>query len=65
MADREDLFVKFGPLLLEAFIVMSVEETNRLRTQLGMPLVTKQMFLDEINAQLSDLVPYDWMLLFS
>lgn len=60
MAQRDDLFRKWGPLLLEAVVIMVVQETNRLRTQLGMPLITKQMFYDEINNHTSELEPYDW-----
>lgn len=61
MAKRDELFAKFGPILLEAIVVMQVEETNRLRAKLNMPPVTKQMFYDEINNHLSELEPYGWM----
>ena len=61
MIQRDELFRKFGPILFEAVVIMIVEETNRLRTQLNMPLITKQDFSDEINNHLSELLPYDWM----
>lgn len=61
MAERDELFRKFGPLLLETIVIMVVQETNRLRTELGMQLITKEMFFDEINNHLSEVLPYDWM----
>lgn len=61
MMTRDKLFKKFGPILLEAVMIMAVEETNRLRSYIGMPLITKQNFIDEIENHLSELEPYDWM----
>lgn len=61
MAQRDDLFRKFGPILLEALVRMIVDECNRLRSHAGMPPITKEMFFDEINNHLSELEPYDWM----
>ena len=61
MAKRDDLFQKFGPLLLEATLMIMLEETNRLRAKLGMPEVTKQDVLDQFNNHLSELEPYSWM----
>lgn len=61
MSDRDELFQKFGPLLLEAFMTLIFEESNRIRRHVGMPEITKQDVLDEINNHLSELDPYDWM----
>jgi len=61
MTQRDELFRRFGPMLLEALIIMIVEECNRLRSKAGMPHITKEMFFDEINNHLSELEPYDWM----
>lgn len=61
MAKRDELFKKFGPILLEAFAIMILEEVNRIRQHVGMPQITKQQVLDEINNHLSELEPYDWM----
>lgn len=61
MPGREELFRQFGPILLEAFMIMVLEETNRLRKKLNMPELTKQDVLDEINNHLSELPEYDWM----
>jgi hypothetical protein len=61
MAQRDELFKKFGPLMLEAFMIMVLDETNRLRKKLNMQQLTPQDVLNEINNHLSTLPPYDWM----
>jgi len=61
MPERDELFRKFGPILLEAVILVILEEANRIRNKLGMPNLTKQDVLDELNNHLSELEPYDWM----
>lgn len=61
MADRDDLFQKFGPILLEAFMTLILEESNRIRRHVGMREITKQDVLDQVNNHLSELQPYDWM----
>jgi len=61
MAQRDELFRKFGPILLEAIVWLMAEECNRLRTKLGMQTITKEMFFDEINNHLSEIELYDWM----
>jgi len=61
MAKRDELFQKFGPILLEAFMILVLEESNRIRRHVGMPEITKQDVLDQINNHLSELQPYDWM----
>lgn len=61
MPKRDELFQKFGPLLLEAVMIVILEEANRVRRKIGMPEITKQDVLDELNNHLSELQPYDWM----
>lgn len=61
MPQRDELFRQFGPILLEALTRMMVDECNRLRSHVGMPPITKEMFMTEINNHLSTLEPYDWM----
>lgn len=58
---RDELMRKFGPILLEAFAIMVLDETNRIRQYVGMPKITKQQVLDEISNHLSTLTLYDWM----
>lgn len=61
MSQRDELFRKFGPILLEAICLVILDEVNRLRTHVNMPPITKQDVLDELNNHLSELEPYDWM----
>ena len=61
MAQRDELFQKFGPILLEAIVRLAVDEANRVRNHIGMPPITKEMFYEEINNHLTSLEPYDWM----
>lgn len=61
MPGRDELFRKFGPLLTEAFMLLILDEVNRIRNHVGMPAVTKQDVLDQINNHLSELEPYEWM----
>jgi len=58
--NRDDLFRKFGPLLTEAFMILIYEEVNRIRRHVGMPEITKQDVLDQLNNYLSELEPYEW-----
>lgn len=61
MSDREELYRKFGPLLLEAMLLVIVEQINVLRDEQGMPEITEQDLIDSLNNHLSELTPYDWM----
>lgn len=61
MAQRDDLMRKFGPILLEAIIRITVEDLNRIRAHVGMQPITEQMFMEQINNDLAHLEPYDWM----
>jgi len=61
MSQRDQLFQKFGPILLEAFMLMTLDAINVLRVKAGLTPYTKQKVLDEINNHLSTLEPYDWM----
>lgn len=58
---RDELFAKFGPILLEAICLCILDEVNRIRTHVNMPLITKQDVLDELNNHLGELEPYEWM----
>ena len=60
MAKRDDLMAQFGPKLLEAAIVVLLDETNRLRAHVGMPQVTLGDFYDEITNHITELEPYEW-----
>lgn len=61
MAQRDDTFQKFGPILLEAACLVIVELQNELRRNQGMPEITEQDVLDLLNNHLAELEPYVWM----
>jgi hypothetical protein len=61
MSKRDDLFRSFGPLLLEAFMRITLEETNRLRAKLNMPQITDENVMSQIDKKLSEQTPYGWM----
>lgn len=58
---RDELYGKFGPVLLEAIVGITLNEINVLRTAAGLPLRTKQQINDAIENELSQLPEYDWM----
>jgi len=61
MTQREELYQKFGPMLLEAIATLCLEEFNRLRRLHNMPEITLQEFADALNNRLSKIEPYSWM----
>lgn len=61
MSQRDELYRKFGPILLEAQILVLLEQINILRQNQGMPEITEQDLIDSLNNHLSSLQPYDWM----
>lgn len=61
MADRDETYRKFGPILLESMCLVLLENINELRKEQGMPKITEQDIIDQLNNHLSELQPYDWM----
>lgn len=61
MSQRDELYRKFGPILLEAQVLVLLEHINILRVNQGMPKITEQDLIDSLNNHLSSLEPYDWM----
>lgn len=61
VSEREELYRKFGPLLLEAVILVILENINRLRNEQGMPEITEQDLIDSLENHLGELQPYYWM----
>lgn len=58
---REELYQKFGPVLLEAIVLVILEEINTLRLVANLPERTKQQMIDSIETKLGGLTIYDWM----
>lgn len=58
---RDDLYIKFGPKLIEAVVLVIKDEINILRQQHGLPDRTNQQLISAIDAKLADANDYDWM----
>ena len=58
---REKLYQKFGPLLVEAIVLVIKDEINLLRTEAGLQERTNQQLLDAVDTKLSGLSIPDWM----
>lgn len=61
MAQRDEVYQKFGPLLIEALFDKMLEEINELRTNAGLPERPKDQFLGSAHNNLAHLDHYDWM----
>jgi len=61
MTQRDDMFKKFGQILLEACCWVLLDFQNELRQEQGMPLLTMGDVLLKLENHLSELEPYDWM----
>jgi len=58
---REELYQKFGPMLLEAIVLIIRDEINILRGQHGLPERTNEQIINAISDKLSSLTTYRWM----
>lgn len=61
MANRDDIFRKFGPLLFEASVMSLLELINESRRAKGWPEITLQDYYDKVNNHITGLEPYAWM----
>ena len=62
MAQRDEVFHKFGPILLEACLLIVYTEVNIIRGHLGLAPRTLEQFLDQVNNHIATLDPYDWQI---
>ena len=58
---REELYKKFGPLLLDAIVHIIKDEINLLRSQHGLSERTDEQIINAISDRLSTMTPYSWM----
>ena len=58
---REEIYRLFGPLLIEAIVLIIKDEINILRTNAGLPERTNQQVINAIEAKLNSLPDYEWM----
>ena len=61
MVTKEELYSKFGPLLIEALTILTLDEVNTLRENAGLPLRTKQQLMNKLDTVLECLHKYGWM----
>lgn len=61
MAQRDQIFAKFGPLQIEALVDQIVEDSNVLRQNAGLPAITKEGYLNNLDGKINALPKYDWM----
>ncbi len=58
---RQELYRKFGSMLLEAIVLIIRDEINILRTNAGLPERTNTQIMTAIDNKLKTLSKYDWM----
>ena len=58
---REDLYKHFGPLLIEAIVLIIRDEINILRVKEGLQERTNEQIINAISNKLQNLIKYDWM----
>lgn len=61
MAERDELFKKFGPRLIEAVALTLFDITNDLTKHPHPDPITNAQLLEKIQNHLSTLELYDWM----
>jgi hypothetical protein len=58
---REELYHAFGPMLIEAIVLIIKDEINLLRQQHGLSERTDKQLINAIKNRLDSLPRYDWM----
>ena len=58
---REDLYKVFGPILLEAVVLVIKDEINILRTKASLPERSNHQIIDALETKLLTLSKYNWM----
>ena len=61
MAQRDAVYGTFGPQLLEATVLVLLENINELRRNQGVGELSEQDLLESVTNHLTQLGPYDWM----
>lgn len=59
--NRDELYRRFGPALLEAHARLILDYINEIREHIDLPKITKKQALADIQNHLSSLEEYDWM----
>ena len=61
MATREDYYDKFGPKVLEAIVLVVLDEVNAIRANASLTERTVQQMLDAIDAKIASVGDYAGM----
>ena len=61
MADRQTLYRKFGPQMIEAMMKLILTQINNLRAQHGLSQFTMEQLSDALLNELNNIPNYDWM----
>jgi hypothetical protein len=59
--DREELYHKWGPILLDAITQVMLSEINILREEAGLLPRSGQQLIDAVANKLETIPEYDWM----
>lgn len=59
--DRGALYRRFGPVIIEAVVLVIKDEINLLRAEAGLPERTNQQMLNAIETKLDSVEKYEWM----
>lgn len=61
MSVREEYYSNFGPKLVEAIVLVILDEVNAIRSNAGLSARTVQQMLDAIDTKLAAIPDYDGM----
>lgn len=61
MSEREKFLEQFGPKLIEAIVLVTMDEINVLRQKAGLPLRTTGQLLTVMGNKLDSLTDYNSM----
>jgi hypothetical protein len=61
MTTRDEIYRRFGPMLLEAIVDILMDEINILRDSAGLSPRTKQQLVNALENKYKTLNKYDWM----
>ncbi|KKN32056.1 hypothetical protein LCGC14_0817800 [marine sediment metagenome] len=61
MLSRDNLFIQFGPKLIESLFFVLLDEINTLRSAQGQPIVSMQDLIDNASNHVNSSPDYSWM----
>lgn len=61
MITKANLCRRFGPKLFDAVLTVLIKHINKLEQEQGTKPTIEQVFIDEIEAEVTQIPDYDWM----